>query len=59
MYSEQVVGEPGLKQMCQQEESYSSPIGILLLLQLSSYKPQLVLREDRMWRNGECESKMP
>ena len=43
--------------MCQQEESYSSPIGILLLLQLSSYKPQ-------WWGKiecgavHECESKM-
>ena len=34
------VDEQGLKQMCQQEESYSSPNGILFLLQLSSPKPQ-------------------
>ena len=46
MYFKQVVGEPGWKQTCQQEESYSSPIGILLLLQLSSYKPILIVEQN-------------
>ena len=40
VYFEQAVGDPGLTHMCQQEVSYSSPIGILLLLQLASCKPQ-------------------
>ena len=43
VYFDQAEGEPSLKQMCQQEESYSSTVGILY---------RSVVREDRMWRNA-------
>ena len=41
VYFEHVVVEPCLKKRRQQEESYSNPVTILLLLQLLSCKPQL------------------
>jgi hypothetical protein len=49
VYFEHVVGEPCLKKRRQQEESYSSPVTILLLLQLLSCKPQL-------WGGIECDA---
>ena len=46
-YFEQVIGEPGLKQTCQQEESYIFPIGIMIIAAAIVLRASVV-REGRM-----------